>query len=188
MRRLIFLVLMSAAALHAQRSAFDVIIRHGTVIDGSGNPRFEADVAIRNGFIAAIGDLSQATAGLQIDATGLYVTPGFINIHSHAAPDALATAVNMLTQGVTTEIFNADGSGPLEIAQQMHTLAAPGLAVNIGGYIGFNAVWQTVVGNTDRRPTLEEIERMRASITNGLDQGAWGVSAGLDYKPGYFAT
>ena len=73
----------------------------------------------------------------------------------------------MLTQGVTTEIFNADGSGPLDVAQQMSTLAAPGLAVNIGGYIGFNAAWQTVVGNADRRPTPDEIERMRAMIAAG---------------------
>ena len=190
MRRLMFLisiVLISAAVLRGQSTAFDVIIRHGTVIDGSGNPRFDADVAIRNGFIAAIGDLSQATAALQIDAKGLYVTPGFINIHSHASPDALATAVNMLTQGVTTEIFNADGAGPVDIARQMNALAAPGLAVNIGGYIGFNTIWQTVVGNTDRRPTPDETERMRALIAAGLEQGAWGVSAGLDYKPGYFA-
>ena len=69
----------------------------------------------------------------------------------------------------------------------MKTLADAGLAVNIGGYIGFNSAWQTVVGNTDRRPTPEEIERMRGMISSGLDQGAWGVSAGLDYKPGYFA-
>src|SRR6187402_3247220 len=149
MKRVIFLLLISAAVLRSQSAAFDLIVRHGTLIDGSGNPRFVADVAIRNGFVAAIGDLSQATAALQIDATGLYVTPGFINIHSHASPDALPTAVNMLTQGVTTEIFNADGNGPLEIARQMSGLEAPGLAVNIGGYIGFNAVWQAVVGNTD---------------------------------------
>ncbi len=69
----------------------------------------------------------------------------------------------------------------------MKTLGSAGLAVNIGGYIGFNAIWQNVVGNTDRRPNPEEIERMRALIASGLDQGAWGVSAGLDYKPGYFA-
>ena len=187
MKRVIFLLLISAAVLRSQSAAFDLIVRHGTLIDGSGNPRFEADVAIRNGFIAAIGDLSQATAALQIDATALYVTPGFINIHSHASPDALPTAVNMLTQGVTTEIFNADGSGPIDLPRQMTTLAAPGLAVNIGGYIGFNSVWQAVVGNTDRRPTPEEIARMRAMIAAGLDQGAWGVSAGLDYKPAYFA-
>ena len=108
-----------APSLMARRQSFDIIIRNGTVIDGSGNPRYDADVGIRNGFIAAIGDLDDATATTHIDARGLFVTPGFINIHSHASADALPTAVNMLTQGVTTEIFNADGSGPLNIAQQM---------------------------------------------------------------------
>ena len=117
----------------------------------------------------------------------MFVAPGFINIHSHASPDALATAVNMLTQGVTTEIFNADGGGAVDLAAQLTRVSAPGLAVNLGGYIGFNVIWQAVVGNVDRRPTPEEIERMRSMITAGLDQGAWGVSAGLDYKPGYFA-
>ncbi len=97
------------------------------------------------------------------------------------------TALNMLTQGVTTEIFNADGGGAVDLAAQLTRVSAPGLAVNLGGYIGFNVIWQTVVGNVDRRPTPEEIERMRSMITAGLDQGAWGVSAGLDYKPGYFA-
>jgi len=175
------------AAGHAQAPLFDVVIRHGTIIDGSGNPRYNADIGIRNGFIMAIGDLENAVAPTLIDAAGLFVTPGFINIHSHASPDALPTALNMLTQGVTTEIFNADGNGPLDLAQQMTTLAAPGLAVNIGGYIGFNAVWQRVNGNADKRPTPGEIDQMRALIAKGLEQGAWGVSAGLDYKPGYFA-
>ncbi|MDP2390564.1 MAG: hypothetical protein Q8N52_09590, partial [Acidobacteriota bacterium] len=139
------------------------------------------------GFIVAIGDLAGATAATEIEARGLFVTPGFINIHSHASPDALPSAVNMLMQGVTTEIFNADGNGPLDLAQQMQTLAAPGLAVNIGGYIGFNSAWQSVNGNADKRPTPAEIDQMRALIAKGLAQGAWGVSAGLDYKPGYFA-
>jgi N-acyl-D-amino-acid deacylase len=187
MKQALLLLLLAGSALQAQSSPFDLIIRHGTVIDGSGQPRFEADVAVRNGRIAAIGDLSEATATTQIDATGLFVTPGFINIHSHASPDALATAVNMLTQGVTTEIFNADGGGAVDLGAQMARLAAPGLAVNIGGYIGFNVIWQSVVGNVDRRPGPEEIQRMRALIARGLEQGAWGVSAGLDYKPGYFA-
>ena len=143
--------------------------------------------AVRNGYIVAIGDLDGVDTKQVIEARGLFVAPGFINIHSHASPEALPTAVNMLTQGVTTEIFNADGSGPLDIAQQMNALGEPGLAVNIGGYIGFNSAWQAVVGNTDRRPTPEEIQRMRLTIAHGLEQGAWGVSAGLDYKPGYFA-
>jgi N-acyl-D-aspartate/D-glutamate deacylase len=188
MARSFLLAVLSTAVLVAQPPAFDTVIRHGTVIDGSGNPRFDADIGISNGFIVAIGNLGAATATLEIEAKGLFVTPGFINIHSHASPDALATAVNMLTQGVTTEIFNADGNGPLDIAAQMGTLGSAGLAVNVGGYIGFNAIWQNVVGNIDRRPNPQEIERMRALITAGLDQGAWGVSAGLDYKPGYFAT
>jgi N-acyl-D-amino-acid deacylase len=195
MKRLLFLAFLSSIVLDAQTPAFDTIIRHGTVIDGTGNPRFDADIGIRNGFIVAIGDLDSAataagTSGAAtelIDASGLFVAPGFINIHSHASPDALSTAVNMLTQGVTTEIFNADGNGPVDVAQQMKTLGDAGLALNIGGYIGFNAIWQNVVGNSDRRPTPDEIQRMRSMITAGLDQGAWGVSAGLDYKPGYFA-
>lgn len=187
MKRVLVLALLTCAVLDAQTPAFDVIVRHGTVLDGSGNPRFDADIGIRHGVIAAIGDLSTASAAEEIEARGLFVSPGFINIHSHAAADALPTAVNMLTQGVTTEIFNADGNGPLDVAQQMKTLADAGLAVNVGGYIGFNAIWQSVAGNTDRRPNPEEIERMRSLITAGLEQGAWGVSAGLDYKPGYFA-
>ena len=187
MKKLALAVILAGVVVNGQPQPFDIIIRDGTVIDGSGNPRYDADVGIRNGFIIAIGDLDAATATTQIDARGLFVTPGFINIHSHAAGNALPTAVNMLTQGVTTEIFNADGNGPLNIAQQMQTLAASGLAVNIGGYIGFNAAWVDVVGNSDRRPSAEEIQRMRGSIATGLSQGAWGVSAGLDYKPAYFA-
>src|SRR5687767_1405557 len=187
MKQLALAVMLAGVVVNGQSPSFDIIIRDGTVIDGTGNPRYDADVGIRGGYILAVGDLDAATAATQIDARGLFVTPGFTNIHSHAAPNALATAVNMLTQGVTTEIFNADGSGPIDVAQQMQTLAASGLAVNIGGYIGFNAIWADVVGNIDRRPSAEEIERMRRMIAVGLSQGAWGVSAGLDYKPAYFA-
>lgn len=187
MKRSFLLLVLLGTVLDAQAPAFDVILRGGTVIDGSGHPRFVADVGIRNGVIVSVGDLATGLAKETIDATGLIVAPGFINIHSHASPDALPTAVNMLTQGVTTEIFNADGNGPLDVAEQMKRLSGPGLALNIGGYIGFNAIWQQVVGNADRRPSPDEVQRMRGMITAGLDQGAWGVSAGLDYKPGYFA-
>lgn len=187
MTKQLLLAVLVGTPVSAQPPAFDVIIRGGTILDGSGNPRYQGDVGIRGGFIAGLGDLGSAAAATEIDARGLFVAPGFINIHSHASADALPTAVNMLTQGVTTEVFNADGNGPLDVAGQMQTLAAAGLAVNIGGYIGFNAAWSSVVGSADRRPTPEEIQRMRALITTGLEQGAWGVSAGLDYKPGYFA-
>ena len=93
----------------------------------------------------------------------------------------------MLGQGVTTEILNADGSGPLDIGGQLAAAAARGLAVNVGANIGFNTVWSEVVGAADRRPTADDFARMRTLLTNGLGQGAWGVSAGLDYKPAYFA-
>lgn len=180
------LALFAIATLYAQTPAYDLVIRHGTIVDGSGLPRYDADVAINNGFIVAIGNVTGAAA-TELEASGMFVAPGFINIHSHASPDALPTAVNMLTQGVTTEIFNADGGGAVDLAAQLARVSQPGLAVNLGGYIGFNAIWQMVVGTIDRRPTPEEIERMRSMISAGLDQGAWGVSAGLDYKPGYFA-
>lgn len=187
MARSLFLAMLAATALATQSPAYDLVIRHGTVIEGSGLPRVAADVGIKNGYIVAVGRIPAGSAAQEIDATGLFVAPGFINIHSHASSDALPTAVNMLTQGVTTEIVNADGAGPLDIAMQMRTLAAPGLAVNIGGYIGFNSVWQSVVGNADRRPGADEMAKMRGTIAAGLGGGAWGVSAGLDYKPGYFA-
>jgi N-acyl-D-amino-acid deacylase len=81
----------------------------------------------------------------------LFVTPGFINIHSHATPDGLMTAANMLTRGVTTEILNADGSGPIDLNDQLARATARGLAVNVGANIGFNSVWSHVVGLADRR-------------------------------------
>ena len=119
MKRILFLALLGVAFAPAQPAKFDAIIRNGAILDGSGNPRFEADIAIRSGLIVEVGKLPAATAPEEIDARGMFVAPGFINIHSHASPDALATAVNMLTQGVTTEIFNADGSGAVDLAAQM---------------------------------------------------------------------
>src|SRR5262249_43808656 len=131
--------------------------------------------------------LTGQRAKTEIDVTGLFVTPGFINIHSHATPDGLVRAVNMLTQGVTTEILNADGSGPVDIADQLTHIVDHGVAVNVGAQIGFNSVWTEVMGLADRRPRADAIARMRGLITEGLKNGAWGVSAGLDYKPAYFA-
>jgi N-acyl-D-amino-acid deacylase len=182
-------LVVSAIGTSAQPAParYDVIIRGGTLIDGSGAPPRRADVAIDGDAIARVGRLGGAAAALELDATALYVAPGFINIHSHAEPDGLATAVNMLTQGVTTEVLNADGSGPLDVAAQLDAATARGLAVNIGANVGFNSAWAAVVGAADRRPTAADITRMRALITAALDAGAWGVSAGLDYKPAYFA-
>ncbi len=166
----------------------DLIIRHGTIIDGTGLPRYAADLAIARDRIARVGNLARERAAVEIDATGLIVAPGFINIHSHAVQNALPTAANMLTQGVTTEILNPDGGGPTDVRNQLAALADGGLAVNVGAYIGFNSAWAEVVGPVNRRATAVEIDRMRAIVTDNLSHGAWGLSAGLDYKPAYFAT
>jgi N-acyl-D-amino-acid deacylase len=184
----LFLLAASISAGQVAAPRFDIIIRGGTVIDGTGLPAVRADVAVNGKSIARVGDLRRAEAPLVIDATNLYVTPGFINIHSHASPAALSTAENMLTQGVTLEILNADGGGPTDIRTQLSAVEAAGLAINVGANVGFNSAWTTVVGETDRRPTAEEIVKMRDVLIANLEQGAWGVSAGLDYKPAYFST
>jgi len=158
------------------------------VLDGTGRPAFRADIGIAGSRIAKIGNLSGDSATTVIDASGLIVAPGFINIHSHAAPAALATAANMLRQGVTTEIVNPDGGGPLDIARQLFAAESTSLAVNVGAYAPFNSAWARVVGNTNRRPTTEELVQITTLLQGALEAGAWGVSAGLDYKPAYYAT
>ena len=163
------------------------MLRGGKVFDGTGLPGVVADVAVRDGHIAAIGDLSRDTGRTEISARGLVVAPGFINIHGHPQADAAATARNMLFQGVTTEIGNADGLGSIDLTAQLRDMASHGLATNLGLYIGFNAAWSATVGPSDRRATDDEIRVMRNVMSTGLESGAWGISAGLDYKPAYFA-
>jgi N-acyl-D-aspartate/D-glutamate deacylase len=190
LRSLLLLLSASGAVVAAQpasRPTYETILRHGTIVDGTGGRLYQADVGIHNGHLARIGDLSKESALVEVDVAGLYVAPGFINIHSHASSAALATAENMLTQGVTTEILNPDGGGPPDIVPQLNEANSGGLALNVGAYIGFNSVWASVMGAADRRAAPADIERMRALVLSGLDHGAWGISAGLDYKPAYYA-
>lgn len=197
-RALALLLFASTLSLQGWRTAaaarpeadvpFDVIIRHGTVIDGTGAGGVVEDVGVRGGVIVALGGLGGAKALQVIEARGLVVAPGFINPHDHADPQALSTALNMLTQGVTTAILNPDGDGPTDIGRQLRADAKTGLAMNIGAYVGFNSVWEQVVGETDRRPRADELQKMRDIVETNLNSGAFGVSAGLDYKPAYFTT
>ena len=178
---------VAAPAAAQQPERYDVILRHGTLIDGTGAPRRAADIAMTGDRIVRIGNLAHAHARTELDIRGLIVAPGFINLHSHASAPGLTTAANMLTQGVTTELMNADGQSPLDLAKQRASLTGSGLALNIGTYIGFNSVWASVVGQADRRPSASELDSMRTLVRRGLEAGAFGVSSGLDYKPGYFA-
>lgn len=184
----LFYISCALVAACSEPISYDLILRGGTIVDGGNTASYQGDVAISENRIAAIGDLGSAVAAEEIDVAGLVVAPGFINIHSHATTEGLPTAVNMLSQGVTTEILNADGAGPFELEQQFTELENGGLAVNVGGFIGFGSVWAEAVGIDDTRPTRLQIQQMQNLIRAGLEAGAWGVSSGLDYVPGYYAT
>lgn len=177
---------MPNGKVQAEEVEFDTIIRKGTIIDGSGLPRYDADIGIRNGYIAHIGDLDGYSAETDLDGRGYFVTPGFIDLHSHASLSALQDAKSSLTQGVTTELLSPDGGGPTDIKERF-ALEEKGIGINIGTYIGFNSVWKEVVGHEDRRATQDEIKKMQELITQAMKDGAYGVSAGLFYRPAYYA-
>lgn len=179
------LALTSPAVVYAQARSpdYDLIIRGGVVFDGTGTEGRIADVGINGDRIMAVGDLSDYTAATENDASGFYVTPGFISIHDHSAPEVYRVPVNLLTQGVTTAITNPDGGGSLDFVAQ---LSVP-MGLNYGAYIGFNSIWGAVVGPDDRRASSAEIKRMQGLVTDSMGKGAFGLSAGLDYKHGFWA-
>lgn len=170
---------------------FDVIVRGGRVLDGSGNPWLRADVGIRGDRVAAVGDLRSATAATVLDATGLYVAPGFIDTHSHAGPSlataALAGARQLLLQGLTTVFVNPDGGGRADLAAQRQALGANGLGLNVGLMVPHGAVRSAVLGMADRAPTPEELRRMEAMVQQGMDAGAFALSSGPFYAPGSYS-
>lgn len=185
---------LAAAPLAAQ--SFDVLIRGGRVLDGSGNPWFAADVGIRGDAIAAIGDLSGAVADRVVDATGRYVTPGFIALHEHIEPDILdgyGTVPNYTTQGFTTAVINTDGynfgaSEPLwPLERERELLEAAGTALNLALLVPHGIIRNLVMGTAPeevmRYATPEEIDRMRALVREGMEAGAFGLSTGLEYNP-----
>jgi N-acyl-D-aspartate/D-glutamate deacylase len=184
-------VLCSAAPPLAQSQSYDVLIRNGRLLDGTGNPWYRADVAIRDDRIAAVGDLSGATADREVDAEGLYVAPGFIDTHSHAG-SALATpdlshARPLLAQGITTVTVNPDGGGAVDLTAQREGLLADGLGVNVAQLVPHGSVREAVLGMADRAPTREELEAMKTLVRRGMEAGAFGLSSGPFYAPGSFS-
>jgi len=172
---------------------YDVIIENGILVDGTGGARYKSDVGVRGGKIAKIGDLSKAQSPKRIDATDLIVAPGFIDAHSHAdrALGNQETAGNeiFVTQGVTTSIFGIDGrSLPEQIKSQIEKFTRQGVGTNYAYFVGHNSIRSAVIGRENRPPTDEEMERMKAMVKEGMELGALGLSTGLMYLPGRFAT
>ena len=184
--------LATLAIAQPQPERFDVLIRHGRVMDGSGNPWLRHDIAISGDRIAAMGDLSTATAARVIDAHDLVVAPGFIDVHSHAGEGlgnpALRQAQPIVAQGVTTVVINPDGGGPVNLAEQRSRFERGGIGLNAAPLIGHGSVRTAVMGGAKRAPTAQELDRMTALVTQGMRDGAYGLSSGLFYVPGSYAT
>jgi N-acyl-D-amino-acid deacylase len=175
---------------------YDVLIRNGRVIDGTGNPWFRADVGIQGDRVTAIGDLREATATRVVDATDLYVTPGFIDLHSHS--DRAMTseylearrAKSLNSQGLTTVVGGPDGrNAAWPITQEITALEEMGHAMNFVPMVGHSTVRSAVMRDDyEREATTEEIARMKELVRQGMELGAWGLGAGIEYRPARFSA
>ena len=174
------------SVMHSQ--SYDVIIRHGRIVDGSGNPAFFGDLAVKDGKIAAIGRVA-GKAKQQIDATGLVVAPGFIDVHTHADEVAeMPLAENFVRMGVTTVVVGNCGGSTLNVAKLFRAIEATNVAVNVATLIGHNSVREKAMGGSfDRPPTAAEMKVMKALVGQAMKEGAVGLSTGLIYQPGVFS-
>src|SRR5688572_7890156 len=181
-------VLGFSAAPRAQNATYDLVIRDGLVIDGSGSPWYRADVAIKGDKVVRIAPKIDEPAKRTITIKGQVVAPGFIDIHTHARGGIfeVPTADNYVRQGVTTLIEGPDGGSPVPLAPFFKRLEALPKSVNFGMFIGQGSVRAAVIGDVNRKPTPEELDKMRALVKQGMDDGAFGLSSGLFYVPGTF--
>lgn len=195
--------------------SFDILIKNGSIIDGTGNKEFIADVGIKDGKIVQIGKLKDINAKTVIDAKGLKVAPGFIDIHSHTDADLIINprAESKIRQGVTTEITGQDGFswGPLggpeieltrknfleqygeelkwnTIKDFLDDFSKRKFSVNIATMVGLGTIREFVVGLDDRAASPEEIRKMQNEVIKAIEEGAIGISTGLEYTPGSFAS
>ncbi|MCZ6916301.1 MAG: amidohydrolase family protein [Gemmatimonadetes bacterium] len=196
--KLVLLLALTVVGLvaDAQGQDVDILIRGARILDGSGSPDFRGDIAIRGDRIVAIGRLGTMSAGRVIDADGLFVAPGFIDMHSHAdrafASDdlELRRAPNLVMQGITTVVFGPDGRNPAwPMADEMAAYRTLGTALNVVPMVGHGTVRGQVMGDDYERPaTAREIEQMQELVREGMEAGAWGLGAGPEYRPGRFST
>jgi N-acyl-D-aspartate/D-glutamate deacylase len=174
---------------------FDVLIRNGLVLDGTLREPFRADVAVKDGRIVRVAPGLRGRASRTIDARGLHVVPGFIDLHTHVEralvfPEHRAP-IGYLTQGVTTAVVGQCGSSGWPIfekaADQIRRFTEEGVGLNVALLVGHGAVRELVMGLEDRAPTPDELERMKALVKEAMEQGAVGLSTGLIYRPGLYA-
>ena len=176
-------------------SKYDVVIKDGKVFDGSLNPAFKADIAVKDGIIVKIAKSIREPAAKVISAKGLYVSPGFIDLHTHVDRGMYflenRACLNYLKQGVTTVIVGQCGSSAWPVFEKAGDLikvwSAEGMGPNAALLIGHGTVRQLVLGMEDREPTTEELEQMKALVQEAMEQGAYGLSTGLIYLPGRYA-
>src|SRR5919108_1006023 len=193
---------------------WDVLIQQARVVDGSGAPSFVADVAVRGDTIAQVGTVTSSQAGVVIDATGLTLGPGFIDLHTHSDYTLLVNplAESKVHQGVTTEVIGNCGTSPAPLGDEAYPivrgrmaqqyqldvtwrtlggylarLAESGIAVNVVPIVGHGTVRSAAMGYAQRRPTAHELARMKALIADAMAEGAFGLSTGLVYAPGCYA-
>ena len=189
MRALLFALAVSSLVREARsQEPFDLIVRGGTLADGSGEDPRRADVGVRGGRIARVGSLSDEKAERVIDATGLVVAPGFIDIHTHA--DDLAdrpAGDNFVRMGLTTIVAGNCGSSTVAVGEGLDRIRRRGVALNFATLVGHGSVRAAVMGSERRAPTDRELERMRGLVERAMKEGAYGLSTGLQYVPGTYA-
>jgi N-acyl-D-aspartate/D-glutamate deacylase len=188
------IMLAGASAARAQSDSVDLLIRGGTVVDGTGARARAADVGIRGDKIVFVGNAARSRihAARTIDAKGLIVAPGFIDAHTHTDGDLTnmqrRSNLPYLMQGVTTVVTGNDGSSPLDIAKALDTWTRQGIGTNAALFIGEGSVRGKVMGMSDGKPTSAQLDSMRTLVAHGMDDGALGMSTGLYYAPGSYAS
>jgi N-acyl-D-amino-acid deacylase len=183
-------ILFSGHKASTQSAEFDLIVARGRIVDGTGNPWFEADLAVKDGRIAAIGRIESSRAAKTIDAKGLVVAPGFVDVHTHIESNIfeLPAAENFLRMGVTSVVTGNCGGSALDLGDWFSRLEQKGVSINIASLIGHNTVRRAGMnGDFDRPPSPEELQKMRELVDRAMRNGAVGFSTGLEYIPGTYA-